>query len=142
MQKKFLITIKGLQSYYDDTESSDIELLTEGDFYKEDGVYFCDYAESEITGLDGTDTSIEIGSNYVSLQRSGNVNSQMLFMAGRKTSSLYSLPYGELTVDIYTEKLKTNVDEHGGSISIDYIIDINNATTGRNNFEIAIREEM
>lgn len=142
MQKKFLITIKGLQSYYDDTESSDIELLTEGDFYKEDGVYFCDYAESEITGLDGTDTSIEIGSNYVSLQRSGNVNSQMLFMEGRKTSSLYSLPYGELTVDIYTEKLKTNVDEHGGSISIDYIIDINNATTGRNNFEIAIREEM
>lgn len=142
MQKKFLITIKGLQSYYDDTEGSDIELLTEGDFYKEDGVYFCDYAESEITGLDGTDTSIEIGSNYVSLQRSGNVNSQMLFMEGRKTSSLYSLPYGELTVDIYTEKLKTNVDEHGGSISIDYIIDINNATTGRNNFEIAIREEM
>lgn len=142
MQKKFLITIKGLQSYYDDTESSDIELLTEGDFYKEDGVYFCDYAESEITGLDGTDTSIEIGSNYVSLQRSGNVNSQMLFMEGRKTSSLYSLPYGELTVDIYTEKLKANVDEHGGSISIDYIIDINNATTGRNNFEIAIREEM
>ena len=142
MQKKFLITIKGLQSYYDDTESSDIELLTEGDFYKEDDVYFCDYAESEITGLDGTDTSIEIGSNYVSLQRSGNVNSQMLFMEGRKTSSLYSLPYGELTVDIYTEKLKTNVDEHGGSISIDYIIDINNATTGRNNFEIAIREEM
>ncbi len=142
MQKKFLITIKGLQSYYDDTESSDIELLTEGDFYKEDGVYFCDYAESEITGLDGTDTSIEIGSNYVSLQRSGNVNSQMLFMEGRKTSSLYSLPYGELTVDIYTEKLKANVDEHGGRISIDYIIDINNATTGRNNFEIAIREEM
>ena len=142
MQKKFLITIHVLQSSYDYTESSDIELLTEGDFYKEDGVYFCDYAESEITGLDGTDTSIEIGSNYVSLQRSGNVNSQMLFMAGRKTSSLYSLPYGELTVDIYTEKLKTNVDEHGGSISIDYIIDINNATTGRNNFEIAIREEM
>ena len=141
VQKKYLISIKGLQTYTDDTDNTNIELLTEGKFYKEDGVYFCDYTESEITGLEGTDTSIEIGSNYVSLHRHGNVNSQMLFMEGRKTSSLYSMQYGELLVDIYTEKLKTDINDHGGKISVDYIIDINNSSTGRNNFEIAIREE-
>lgn len=141
MAKKYLITIKGLQSYYGNDDSSNIELVTEGDFYKEDGVYFCDYAESELTGLKGTDTSIEIGSDYVSLVRSGTVNSQMLFMEGRKTSSLYAMPFGELMIDIYTQKLNVDINDSGGNICVDYSIDINNTATGLNNFEISIREE-
>lgn len=141
MSKKCIISIKGLQTYTTGEDDSDIELLTEGVFYKADGVYFCEYKESEITGLDGTDTAIEIGDNYVSLERSGTVNSQMLFMEGRKTSSLYNMQFGELLIDIYTEKLNVNITENGGEISVDYIIDINNATSGRNKFEITIRED-
>lgn len=141
MAKKYLISIKGLQSYYGDDDCTDIELMTEGDFYKEDGVYFCDYAESELTGLKGTDTSIEIGKDYVSLVRSGAVNSQLLFMEGRKTSSLYTMPFGELMIDVYTQKLSVDIDDSGGNISVDYSIDINNSAAGKNNFEISIREE-
>ena len=141
MPKKFMVSIKGLQTYTSGGEDTDIELITEGSFYKEDGVYFCEYAESEITGLGETETVIEIGNGYVSLERSGSVNSQMLFMEGRKTSSLYNMQFGELLVDVYTESLTADVNEHGGRIFVKYIIDINNATTGRNNFEIIIRED-
>lgn len=142
MAKKCIISIRGLQTYATGGDDTDIELLTEGVFYKADGVYFCEYKESEITGLSGTDTTIEIGDNYVSLERTGTVNSQMLFMEGRKTSSLYNVQFGELLVDIYTENLKIDISDNGGAISVDYIIDINNATTGRNNFEITIKEDL
>jgi len=141
MSKKCIISIKGLQTYIDGSDNTDIELLTEGVFYKADGVYFCEYKESEITGLGGTDTTIEIGDNYVSLERSGAVNSQMLFMEGRKTSSVYNIQFGELLIDIYTEKLDIRIDEHGGELNVDYILDINNATTGKNKFEITIKED-
>lgn len=141
MSKKYIISIKGFQTYANGGDDSDIELVTEGNFYKADGVYFCEYKESEITGLEGTDTTIEIGENYVSLERSGGVNSQMLFMEGRKTSSLYNIQFGELLIDIYTERLKVNVNDCGGEIFVDYIIDINNATSGKNKFEITIRED-
>ena len=141
MNKKCIISIKGLQTYVSGEDDSDIELFTEGEFYKADGVYFCEYKESEITGLSGTDTTIEIGENYVSLERSGAVNSQMLFMEGRKTSSLYNMQFGELLIDIYTEKLDVNISDSGGEIKVDYIIDINNATTGKNKFEITIKED-
>ena len=138
MSKKFSVSIKGLQTYAGDVDDTDIELVSECDFYKADGVYFCDYAESEITGLSGTNTSIEIGDNYVSLNRTGTVNSQMLFMEGRKTTSRYSMPFGELVIDIHTKSLKKNIDEKGGTLKIDYIIDINNSSSGHNVFDITI----
>lgn len=141
MSKKFTISIKGLQSYAGDAEDSNIELVSECDFYFSDGAYFCEYEESEITGLGGTRTSIEIGNDYVSLLRKGTVNSQMLFMEGRKTSSLYSMPFGELTIDIHTKSLESQINEHGGRLKVDYIIDINNASGGRNTFDIIIEEE-
>ena len=138
MSDKFTISIKGLQSYAGGGEDTDIELVSECRFYKADGVYFCEYEESEITGLGGTKTSIEIGGDYVSLLRRGTVNSQMLFMEGRKTTSLYSMPFGELTIDIHTDSLCANIDENGGTLKVDYIIDINNVSSGRNTFDIKI----
>ena len=141
MPKKFTISIKGLQSYAGDAEDSNIELVSECDFYFSDGAYFCEYQESEITGLGGTNTCIEIGNDYVSLVRKGTVNSQMLFMEGRKTTSLYAMPFGELTIDIHTKSLDCHIDEDGGRIMVDYIIDINNASGGRNTFDIIIEEE-
>ena len=80
-KNKFIISIKGLQTYEDDSsDDTDISLMTEADFEYQNGAYFIDYEESELTGLEGTSTSIEIGDNYVSLQRSGTINTNMLFM--------------------------------------------------------------
>ena len=141
MPKKYIITIKGLQRDTVTETDSDLELITEGEFYSADGVWFCEYDESPLTGLDNAHTLIEIGDNYVSLERSGSVNSQMLFMQNRITSSIYSLKFGSLYVDIHTESLNIDIGEHGGKISIDYIIDINNERNGRNKFDITIRED-
>lgn len=141
MPRKFTVTIKGFQTYVSDDDDTNVELVSECEFYKADGVYFCDYKESEITGLGGTDTSIEIGSDYVSLNRTGTVNSQMLFMAGRKTSSFYRMPFGELAIDIHTKSLTMDIDENGGRLLVDYIIDINNSSSSHNTFDITIRED-
>lgn len=138
MQDKFTISIRGLQSYAGDGEDTDIELVSECEFYKSDGVFFCEYEESEITGLGGTKTTIEIAKDYVSLLRRGTVNSQMLFMEGKKTTSLYAMPFGELTIDIHTNSLFSDIDENGGTLKVDYIIDINNVAGGKNTFDIKI----
>ncbi len=138
MPNDFTISIKGLQSYAGDEEDSNIELVSECEFYKSDGVYFCEYEESEITGLGGTKTTIEIANDYVSLTRRGTVNSQMLFVPGRKTSSLYSMPFGELTIDIHTKELFSDIDDTGGRLKVEYIIDINNTSSGKNTFDIVI----
>ncbi len=139
MKDKFFVSIKGMQEYDNSEDNSDISLTTEAEYQKQDGVYFIDYKESEITGLDGTDTSIEIGHNYVSLLRKGAVNSQMLFMKEKKTSSYYSTPYGNFIIGIYTDNLNIDVGDDGGTVNVDYYLDINNSKTSKNNFEIKIR---
>ncbi len=140
-KNKFIISIKGLQTYEDDSgDDTDISLMTEADFEYHSGSYFIDYEESELTGLEGTSTSIEIGPNYVSLQRSGTINTNMLFMKDRKTSSYYSTPYGDMQIDIFTDYLNIDVTPKGGKINVDYFIDINNASTGKNSFELEIRQ--
>ena len=139
MEDKYIVSIKGYQSYEEDNENTDVQLTTEAGFEKQDGVYFIDYEESEITGLEGTKTSIEIGSNYVSLQRNGSVNTQMLFMKNRKTSSYYNTPYGNMMIGIFTDKLNIDVSDNGGKVNVDYYLDVNNSTRSKNNFEIEIR---
>ncbi len=139
MNNKYILSIKGLQVYDDQDDNTDIRLTTEADFENQDGVYFIDYEESEITGLEGTKTMIEVGENYVSLQRKGNVNTHMLFMKDRKTSTYYNTPYGDLTIGIFTDKLDIDVNDDGGKINVDYYLDVNSSTSSKNNFEIEIR---
>ena len=141
MNNKYILSIKGLQSYDNEDDNTDIRLTTEADFEQQDGVFFIDYEESEITGLDGTKTSIEVGKNYVSLQRNGAVNTQMLFMENRKTSTYYSTPYGNLTIGIFTDKLDIDINKDGGKINVDYYLDINSSQSSKNNFEIEIRRQ-
>ena len=136
----YLITINGFQQTVGDTEGDNVELVTSGDFEYEDSLYYIDYDESEATGLDGCHTSIEIGADYLSIQRTGAMTTDMLYIEGRKTYSLYNTPYGQMMVGIYTKKLDINIDETGGDISIDYSIDMNDKPCGNNNLKINVKE--
>jgi len=141
MRETFLINIRGLQFYSEPDDDTDIVLTTEAGFEFQDGVFFVDYEETEITGYAGTKTVIEIGSDYVSLRRTGTLNTDMLFMKDRKTSSSYNTPYGELLIGILTSKLEIDVDENGGKVSVEYYVDINNQSTSKNIFDLEIRRK-
>lgn len=141
MRETFLINIRGLQFYTEPDNDTDIVLTSEAGFEFQDGVFFVDYEETEITGYAGTKTVIEIGSDYVSLRRTGTLNTDMLFMKDRKTSSSYNTPYGELLIGIMTSKLEIDVDENGGKVSVEYYVDINNQSTSKNIFDLEIRRK-
>jgi len=137
---EFLITINGFQQTVGDTDSDNVELITTGEFEFENGLYYIDYEESEATGLDGCHTNIEIGMDYVSLQRTGAITTDMLYIEGKKTYSMYNTPFGQMMVGIYTKKLDIHMDEKGGNISIEYSLDLNDKPCGNNNLKINVRE--
>ena len=137
---EFLITINGFQQTVGDTDSDNVELITTGEFEFENGLYYIDYEESEATGLDGCHTNIEIGMDYISLQRTGAITTDMLYIEGKKTYSMYNTPFGQMMVGIYTKKLDIDIDEKGGNISIEYSLDLNDKPCGNNNLKINVRE--
>lgn len=141
MENNVIISIQGRQAF-EDQEPEVIELVTEGQLAPdgEDG-YTLSYQESELTGLEGTLTTFQIEPERVTLLRMGEVNSQMVFEQGRRHLSMYNTPYGALAVGISTRKMRAQLSPSGGSIEIDYALEIDHAVAGENLFRIQVREK-
>ena len=135
-----LLSIRG-EKYFDDIDPDATELMTDGTLeVTEDGLVLS-YEESELTGMEGTTTTFEVCGPRVTLTRSGAVNSQMVFEEGRQHTSLYETPFGELSVDIQTGRLRHNLTERGGIMEIQYSIAVEHTVTGRNCFKIRVKRK-
>lgn len=120
MKKKAIISVSSKQQNNDDT----IEVVTPGEFYKKDDCYYVEYKETEISGMEGTNTTFKMNNDNFSLIRIGSTNANMNFNKNQKSLSVYDTPYGTMELRIRTNKLEVNLDEKGGDVFIDYNLSI------------------
>lgn len=139
-KKNVMISIKGMQEVYSIDDSTDVELLTEGEFYKTDGKYYAVYQESDVTGMEGTTTTVEVDRDKVSIIREGTITNQMIFIKDKKTTSYYDTQFGALTIGVLSDRINVDIDDNGGVIDVGYSLEINDETVGKNKFHISIRE--
>ena len=139
MEKEVIISIKGMQKY-EGNDPDTVELVTARRLMKDKAGYTLSYQESEITGLEGTLTTIQVEGEQVTLMRMGEFNSQMVFQEGRRHLSMYNTPYGAMSVGVNTRHLLADLSDKGGDIEIDYAIEIDHAIAGRSVFQIKVRE--
>ena len=139
MEKEVIISIKGQQKFAG-ADNDVIELVTCGRLARDEKGYMLSYQESELTGLEGTLTTIQVEPERVTMLRTGQVNTQMVFQEGRRHLSMYNTPYGSMAVGVNTRHLYAELDEAGGDIEIDYAIEIDHAIVGRNVFQINVRQ--
>lgn len=135
-----LLTIRSEQ-HFEDAEPDSMELITEGTMEITPAGLRLTYQETELTGMEGTTTTFEVQGPQVILTRSGQVSSQMVFEEGRQHTSLYETPFGELSVDILTNRLRHNLTEQGGLMDLCYSISVEHAAAGRNSFKIRVRRK-
>lgn len=140
MEKDVIISIVGRQSG-EGLDESPIELVTAGKLeLLDENCYHLSYQESEVTGLAGTLTTIQVEPDRVTLQRLGSVNSQMVFEEGRRHLSMYDTPYGALSVGIHTRRLRTALNDAGGEVEVRYAIEIEHGTVAQSELRIHVRE--
>jgi uncharacterized beta-barrel protein YwiB (DUF1934 family) len=125
---------------YDGMDEDGMELVTQGTLSDHPDGYVIAYAESELTGLEGTQTTLEIGPNCVTLLRTGQICAQMVFEQGRTHRSLYDTPYGSMEIGIRTRQLRSTMGERGGELEVSYSIEVNHSLAGENMFQINVRE--
>ncbi len=138
--KDVIISIKGTQNNPGNGESV-IELVTDGVFSFEKGKASFSYMESELTGLDGTKTTFDISPMSVVMTREGTLNTQMIFEEGKKHNFIYDTPFGSTTMGVNTSRVSIDLNEHGGSMEIDYLVDVQQSVIGHNMFMINVREQ-
>ncbi len=117
-----------------------IELLTKGRFAEKDGKYYIIYEESEVTGFEGTTTTIKVSEDKLTLTRRGRFNSRMEFIRGEKRLCNYPTPYGAIPVAVDPISLETNLNGEGGSVDIIYMLDLSNQLYAKN--ELKLRVEL
>ena len=139
-KKEIILFVKGEQSYHG-VEPEVTELITEGTMTICDGgEIVLEYQESELTGMEGTNTRFTVNQDQVELKRTGMVESCILFQRGKRNSSLYDTPWGTMMVDVSTTQLAHRLTERGGVMEIGFTIAVNHQVTGENRFKIRVKE--
>lgn len=138
--KNVLISIKGFQ-LDPDGEENGVEFVTDGVFEFKNGQGSFSYMESELTGMEGTKTSFSITPVSVVMTREGSMSSRMVFEEGRKHNFIYETPFGATTMGVNTKSISVDLNESGGNMEIDYVVDFQQSVVGRNMFKINVREQ-
>ena len=138
MKKNVVLSICGKQSYADQ-EPELIELVTEGTLEKLENGWEILYNESRLTGMEGVITSFLIDRDKIILTRSGSLKSQMVFTLGEPHDSLYQVPFGALMITVCATKIGINLTEQGGTVDLEYRIEIEQSSAGVIDYHLSIR---
>ena len=132
--KNAVIEVESKQSI----DEEGIKVITPGNFYEEEGVYYAVYEETEISGMEGTMTTIKIEEDKVFLKRKGSLNSEMIFEEGKSSYVLYETPYGTLDMKITTDVINGEIKGEGGTLELDYTLEFPGQAPIRTNLKINI----
>ena len=139
MMKDVVISIRSRNQAGEDEDT--LDFVTDG-LYSFDGEVAClTYLESEVTGMEGTRTSVMVMSDKVVVDRDGTITSRMVFQEGKKNAFLYDTPVGSATMHMNTRRILFRFNESGGELEIDYVLDLEHTFVTRNLFQIEVREQ-
>ncbi len=139
MQQEVLITLRGTQTYGDEKPET-VELTTRGTMTGRNGKFAISYEETELTGTPGVTTTFLIfNPNRIVLSREGAIRSRMVFEKDVKNEALYDLGFGSLMVGICAKDMAVELSEAGGRLVIDYTVELEQAVSSRNTYELLVR---
>lgn len=116
-----------------------ISVVTPGNFYERNGSYYAVYKETEISGMEGTTTTLKIKNDKLSIIRMGTTSTKMEFEKDKKHYSMYNTPYGTMELEIDTKEMSMDIGKEGGNIKIKYDLKIINQLSQTTKVNINIR---
>jgi uncharacterized beta-barrel protein YwiB (DUF1934 family) len=99
------------------------------------------YAESELTGMQGSMTAIgfdRANPGLVSMMRTGPVRTAMTSEEGRRHICLYNTPYSEFEVCVRTVKVNNRLLQEN-KLDLDYLIEIHGAQAEHCKMTVTLR---
>ena len=140
------ITLKITGRQYDGDKPLDkMEFVTDGKMYERDGATYLIYEESEFSGFPGCKTSLKLKGDRVRMKRIGDDlagGTVMEFESGKRFTSVYETPFGEMDMEILTDRVLNNIDENGtGNVEVDYHVSLEGEVEGRNELRIEVTEQ-
>lgn len=118
-----------------------VDFSTDGHYFKDGDTSCFSYLETDVTGLEGTRTSVIVRPDEVVVDRDGMITGRMIFREREKNSFLYSTPYGTATLGVSTKKIRHSFNDRGGELEVDYVLDMEHTVVSRNKFFVRVEEQ-
>lgn len=126
-----------------DGETNEYSLVSEGVLEMREGRLALSYKEEAIVGTQGCTTVISFDRSVpecVTVERCGPLSSVFVISKGERLFSVYSTPYGNLDMCIYAKKVENTLSLDGGTLILDYAVELKGLTAQRTRMEVKVRE--
>ncbi len=140
MEENYILSVCGRQTV---GESSDkIELQAPASYVQRGSSRYITYKEYDPQNPEKHyRTTVRIDeNNVVTVMKGGEENHHLILEKGRRHKCEYNTPFGSIMMGVYTDMVNVDLDEHGGSLTVHYSIDIDAELASSNELTITVRE--
>ncbi len=136
------ITLKIIgKQFFDNQEMEQMEFVTDGKLYFRSGAAYVIYDESGVSGMPMGKTMLRVKDDTVKMRRvGGEARTELYFEKGKRFSSNYETPFGEMGIEVLTSMVENGLDSETGSgqININYDVSMEGYAEGKNQLTIDI----
>ena len=118
-----------------------MQLLTTGELEKRpDASWVLRYTETQEDEETGepmkADVTLLMKKDRVIMHREGAFRNTMVFVRGQRFEGLYSTPFGDLPMAVYTHRMSCDVEKDRGSVTLHYQLDMQGAYASTNELHL------
>lgn len=136
---KVLVSIIGQAQALGQTPD-EIRLMTTGTLTRTLGGFCLDYQESQPDGSDVQDIHLEMTPHRVTMTRTGDYASTLVFQKGCRFEGVYHTPYGEMDLAVFPTRVKVDLGEEHGSVRLQYQLDFQGSIATMNDLTVLYRQ--
>ncbi len=133
-----IITLVSTQR--EDGDENKIEMTTKGGFYCREGKFYITYKEHEDMGMGNSNVMLKVEAGCVTMRRTGDFQTVMVYKAGETTDFIYHMPFGDMQITIKTGTIESSLSERGGELQLSYML-ITGDRRAHNEIRLTVRKE-
>ena len=132
-----------LEPQDEDEGPQSMEMYSDARLRLTDDMFSLSYEESELTGMEGSTTSIGFQRqepSLVSMIRTGIVRTALIFEQGKRHTSIYTTPFSEMELCVRALSVENRLLTEG-SMTLDYLIEIHGLQAERCRMQISVHDD-
>ena len=139
MKENYLISVLGKQQV--NGQSDEIEVNTTGTYVRKGDKRYIMYKEYGENSQPTRTNILKIeGNNRLTVMRGGTDGTHLILENGKRYLCQYNTGYGNLMLGISTSELQNLLTDKGGSLKVQYTLDINSSLASSNELYITVKE--
>ena len=127
-------------------ESGVCTLVSEGTLLLQNGLLHLIYIEAIEDEEDAVPTKVSLvfpkgSGSHITVSRSGDMNTVFTVEPNVRQYSTYDTPFGQVDLCVIGKKIENNMEETGGTLELDYAVELRGMITQRTKMTIRVRPE-